>query len=294
MSQQKRPDQGDATDSRAQIRKNLAQIMLGPAAYTNLNDIQNIQNPFPPGRFGTGHRTDNPDNAWQIFSYRKNGVEYWVTFHWEMRSGLQVTSEQQIQQQNWQRQLSDRAQQWQWPIIEDAVRKSDKFDKDWWNDPNYIAWCEATKDKIFPPHTSTLAPSSNSFTTSHSGSGTYTAGSQYSGGAQYPGGESSNSGGASYNTGGAQYSGGGSSNSGGASYNTGDGQYSGGRSSNSGGASYNTGEGQYSDEPARTPGYYDPTTDSSAGGQPRQNPSSRTSGRGAGYSGRHRHRENPY
>ncbi|TGO39720.1 hypothetical protein BHYA_0049g00560 [Botrytis hyacinthi] len=295
MSQQKRPDQGDAINQRARVRNAVGLILQGPAAYTDLDNIQNIQNPFPQRDFDTRHRHDNPGKDWEIVTKTRNGVNFWVTIDLGVGRGAPVTRQQQIQQQDWQRKIGERATDEQWPITEDRLRKSDEISGIRPPaDPTFIAWQQATKDRIFPPHTSTLASNSNSSTTSHSGGGTHTAGSQYSGGAQYQGGEGFNSGGASYYRGGAQYPGGESSNSGSASYYRGGAQYPGGESSNSGGTSYNTGDGLYSDEPARTPGYYDPTIDPSEGGQPRQNPSSGTSGRGAGYSGRRNHRQDPY
>ncbi|TGO10114.1 hypothetical protein BTUL_0144g00280 [Botrytis tulipae] len=230
MSQQKRPDQGDATDSRAHVRNQVALIMQGPAAYTDLNNIQNMQNPLPRPDFFTRDRYGNPAKDWEIMPIPHNGVIFWVTFDRRVGRGVEVTSDQQIQQQNWQRKAGEKYADEQWPILEDRIRRSDEVTTARWQDPNFIAWFEATKNKIFPPHTSTSASTSNSFTTSHSGGGTCTAGSQYSGGAQYPGSESSNSGGTSHNT----------------------------------------------------------------GGQPRQNPSGGTSGRGAGYSGHYHHRTAPY
>ncbi|TGO62130.1 hypothetical protein BOTNAR_0118g00060 [Botryotinia narcissicola] len=186
MSQQKRPDQGDATHSRAHVRNAVALIMQGPAAYTDLNNIQNIQNIFPRLDFATRHRHDNPGKGCEIVPFTDKGVTFWIIVDRGVGRGAQVTSDQQIQQQNWQRKIGEKVADEQWPILGDRIRKSDEVTTAWWQDPNYMAWFEATKNMII---TSTLASNSNSSTTSHGGGGTYTAGSQYSGGAQYPGGQ---------------------------------------------------------------------------------------------------------
>ncbi|TEY49535.1 hypothetical protein BOTCAL_0285g00170 [Botryotinia calthae] len=294
MSQQKRPEQGDGTNWHDYNRRAVELIMRGPAAYTDLDNIQNMQNPFRSApEFDASYRSDNPGMNWDIISYNMNGAKFWVTVDrgvTKVGPGVVVTRDQQIKQQNWQREIGEIAASDQWPIIEDGLRNEDGGNR-WWRDPVYLAWFQATRDMIFPPNTSALASNSNNSTTAHSGGGTYSmSGGQYSSGAQYSGGESSKSGG-TYSAGGAQYTGG-AQYSGGESSNSG-GTYSAGGAQYPGDAQYSDGTSYHTGESAPTSTYFDPTTDTTEDGRPRENRSSGTSGRGAGntgHSSRHSHR----
>ncbi|KAF7903062.1 hypothetical protein EAF00_002964 [Botryotinia globosa] len=203
MSQQKRPDQGDATHSRAHVRNAVALITQGPAAYTDLDNIQNIQNPLPRAVFTTRDRDDNPGKDWEIVRFpRRADVKFWVTINGANGHGEQITERQQTQQKNWQIQVGEKYTGDQWPILKDNIQKSDEAPTAW-QDPNFMAWFEETKNKII---TDILASKSNSSTTSHSGGSTYTMESQYPGSVQYQRGEDSNNSSSTY-TAGSQYPG---------------------------------------------------------------------------------------
>ncbi|TGO78854.1 hypothetical protein BELL_0052g00290 [Botrytis elliptica] len=292
MSQEKRPDQGDVTDQSATTHRHVTQIYKGAGGHMDLNNLHLIKNPFPQQAPNIYQRYDYPGRNWEIVIKPINGVETWVTVDRDNHGGggKPVTREQQIQLEDWEKKMGFRETYQHWPIIEDCILKSDWVrGREYWTDPNYIAWNKETLHKLFPPNTST---------TSHGGGVTHSVvGSQYSSGDQYTGGEGSSSGAVGYYTGGAQYPGGGGSNSGAVGYYTGGAQYPGGESSNSGGDQYPGGEGSNSGAISHyTDGgqSYDPTTDTSEGGRLRQNRPSGTPGRGAGSSGHHGHRQKPY